>query len=133
MTQFCFWKSNTCSTKWLLQINMYHSWFRYRRYWFQVWSVTGDDPLLATSLYIISIIRSYFNVTWPDHYFLWRPRTNCILTKDKQVWLSQLFVLYVPVVCIVHACCMYCTCMLYVLYVPVVCIVRACYVYCMSL
>jgi len=21
--QFCFWKSNTCSTKWLLQINMY--------------------------------------------------------------------------------------------------------------
>jgi len=51
LNMFCFWKSNTYSTEWLLQTNMYQSWFRYRRYWIQWWSVTGDDPLPATSLY----------------------------------------------------------------------------------
>jgi len=35
----------------LFWTNMYHSWFRYRRYWIQCWFVAGDDPLLATSLY----------------------------------------------------------------------------------
>jgi len=47
----CFYKSNTRCTKCLFQINMYQSWFRYQRYWIQFWSVTRDDPLLATSLY----------------------------------------------------------------------------------
>ena len=95
---FLLWKSNTCSTKWLFQINMYQSWFRYRRYWIQFWSVTGDDLLMATSLYMIQIWLNFMTI-WSQVWII-KGQFLCTLPSNLPIcsWPNPVLASFVRVV-----------------------------------